>query len=64
MDKLMSDSAKTGISKKVMDILRAYHVSNLDSDSYHKNLNPAEWRYRTIKHWTNTVMNSSCVFSG
>ena len=25
MDKLLSDSAKTEISKKVMDILRAYH---------------------------------------
>ena len=28
MDKLLSDSAKTEISKKVMDILRAYHISN------------------------------------
>ena len=25
MDKLLSDSAKTEISNKVMDILRAYH---------------------------------------
>ena len=28
MDKLLSDSAKTEISNKVMDILRAYHISN------------------------------------
>ena len=28
MDKLLSDSAKTQISNKVMDILRAYHISN------------------------------------
>ena len=28
MDKLLSDSAKMEISKKVMDILRAYHISN------------------------------------
>ena len=28
MDKLLSDSARTEISKKVMDILRAYHISN------------------------------------
>ena len=28
MDKFLSDSAKTEISNKVMDILRAYHISN------------------------------------
>ena len=52
MDKLLSDSAKTEISDKVMDILRAYHISNCDSEPYHQNQNPAEWRYRTIKHQT------------
>ena len=59
MDKLLSDSAKTEISNKVMDIFRAYHISNWHSEPYHQNQNPAEWRYRTIKSWTNTVMNSS-----
>ena len=59
MDKLLNDSAKTEISKKVMDILRAYHISNWHSEPYHQNQNPAEWRYRTIKSWTNTVMNRS-----
>ena len=44
MDKLLSDSAKTEISNKVMDILRAYHISNWQSEPYHKNQNPAEWR--------------------
>ena len=58
MDKLLSDSAKTEISNKVMDILRAYHISNWHSELYHQNQNP-EWRYRTIKSWTNTVMNRS-----
>ena len=29
MDKLLSDSAKTEISNKVMDTRRAYHISNL-----------------------------------
>ena len=57
MDKLLSDSAKTEISNKVMDILRAYHISNSQSEPYHQNQIPAEWRYRTIKSWTNTVMN-------
>ena len=59
MDKLLSDSAKTEISKKVLDILRAYYISNWHSESYHQNQNPAEWRYRTIKSWTNTVLNRS-----
>ena len=59
MDKLQSDSAKTEISNKDMDILRAYHNSNWSSEPYHQNQNPAEWRYRTIKSWTNTVMNRS-----
>ena len=59
MDKLLSDSAKTEISNKVMDILRAYHISNWHSEPYHQNQNSAEWRYRTIKSWTNTVMNRS-----
>ena len=59
MDKPLSYSAKTQIFNKVMDILRAYHISNLDSEPYHQNQNPAEWRYRTIKSWTNTVMKRS-----
>ena len=59
MDKLLSDSAKTEISNKVMDILRAYHISNWHSEPYHQNQNPAEWRYRTIKSWANTFMNRS-----
>ena len=59
MDKLLSDFAKTEISNKVMDILRAYYISNWHSEPYHQNQNPAEWRYRTIKSLTNTVMNRS-----
>ena len=57
MDKLLSDSAKTEISNKVMDILKAYHISNWHSEHYHQNQNPAEWRCRITKSWTNTVMN-------
>ena len=59
IDKLLSDSAKTEISNKVMDIVRVYHISNWNSEPYHQNQNPAEWRYRTIKSWTNTVMRSA-----
>ena len=42
MDKLLSDSAKTEISNKVMDTLRAYHISNWHSEPYHQDQNPAE----------------------
>ena len=42
MDKLLSDSTKNETSKKVMDILRAYHISNWYSEPYHQNQNPAE----------------------
>ena len=59
MDKLLSASSKTEISNKVMDFLREYHISNWHSEPYHQNQDPAEWRYRTIKSWTNTVMNRS-----
>ena len=59
MEKVLSDSAKTETSNKVMDIIRAYYISNWHSDPYHQNQNPAEWRYTTISSWTNTVMNRS-----
>ena len=49
MDKLISDSAKNEISHKVKDILKAYNINDWQSEPYHQNQNPAEWRYRTIK---------------
>ena len=57
MDKLISDSAKNEISHKVKDILRAYNINDWQSEPYHQNQNPAQWRYRTIKAWANTIMN-------
>ena len=59
MDKLLSDSEKTEISKKGIDNLRAYRISNFHTESYHQNQNPAEWQYRAIQSWTNTVFNKS-----
>ena len=35
IEKLLSDSARTEISKIVLDILRAYHISNWHSEPYH-----------------------------
>ena len=57
MDKLISDSAKNEISHKVKDILRAYNINDWQSEPSHQNQNPAESSYRTIKAWTNTIMN-------
>ena len=57
MDNLISDSAKIEISHKVKDILRAYNISDWQSEPYHQNQNPDEWSYRTTKAWTNTIMN-------
>ena len=59
MDKLLSDSAKNEIFKRVIVILSAYHISNWHSEPCYQNQNPTEWRYRTIKSLTNTVMNRS-----
>ena len=57
MDKLISDSLKNEISHKVKDILRAYNITDFQSEPYHQNQNSAVWRYRTIKAWANTIMN-------
>ena len=57
MDNLISDSAKNEISHKVKDILRAYNIKDWQFEPYHQNKNPAEWQYRAINAWTNTIMN-------
>ena len=56
MDKLISDSAKNEISHKVKGILGAYNMNDWQSEPYHQDQNPAEWRYRTIKACANTIM--------
>ena len=33
------------------------HQYDWQSEPYHQNQNPGEWRYRTIKAWANTIMN-------
>ena len=59
MHKLISDYAQVVISNKVKDILRMYHSSSWHSEPYPQNQNPSEWHYRTIKTWTNTILNRS-----
>ena len=48
---LLSDSAKTEISNKVMDILRAYHISSWHSKPYLQNQNPAECQHNHEHVW-------------
>ena len=57
MSKLISDYAQVDISNKVRDILRMYHSSSWHSEPYHQIQNPSEWHYRSIKAWTNTILN-------
>jgi hypothetical protein len=57
MSQFISDYAKVEMSNKVLDILRSYNISNWHSEPYHQHQNPAEGRYRTIKAWTNTILN-------
>ena len=59
MTKLISVYAKVEISNKVKDIPRMYHSYSRNSEPYHRNQNPAEGRYCTLKSWTNTIMNRS-----
>jgi hypothetical protein len=59
MDKLISDCAKTEMSERVKQILRALCISSLYSEPYHQNQNFAEIRYDKIKAATNRVMNFS-----
>ena len=51
MDKLLSDSAK--LRYPIRSWILSGHIT------FHQNQNTAEWRYRTIKSWTITVMNRS-----
>ena len=57
MSKLVHDYAQVEISSMVKDILRMYHSSSWPSEPYHQNQNPSEWHYRTVKAWTNTILN-------
>ena len=59
MSKLIIDYAQVEISNKVKDILRMYHSSSWHSEPYHQNQNTAEWHNRTIKPWSNTMLNRS-----
>ena len=59
MSKLISDYSQVAISNKVKDNLKMCHSSSWHSEPYHENQNPSEWFCRTIKTWTNNIINRS-----
>ena len=52
-------SQKWDLPQGQKNILRAYNINDWQSEPYHQNQNPSEWRYRTFKAWANTIMNST-----
>ena len=54
---LLSDGAKAELGKKVVDILRHYHIRDEQSEPYYQNQNPAERRIQDVKHITNSIMD-------
>lgn len=57
MDKLISNSAKVETSKRVNDNLRTLFIDDCQSEPHVQHQNACEWRYRTIKRQTNTLMD-------
>ena len=59
MDMLISDRAKAQVSRKVQDILRMYCIKDYQSEPHHQHQNYAENRIRTLKQYTNRVLDRS-----
>ena len=57
MDQLISDHADSENSTKVVDLLRHMCVDGWQAEPYYKHQNPAERRYREVKHRTNVILN-------
>ena len=57
MDKLISDRAQLEISKRCLDILRAYCIDDWQSEPHYQHQNYAERRYATIKPLVNLLLN-------
>ena len=57
MNRLISDRAKSEISNKVKEILRALAIDEWQSEPHHQHQNYAERRYGTVKANANTILN-------
>jgi hypothetical protein len=55
--KLLSDRGQAIVSHKVADILRTFCIDNWQSEPHQQHQNPAERRYKTIKNWTNRILD-------
>jgi hypothetical protein len=51
--KLISDRAQVQVSNRALDILRALHIGEWQSEPHKQWLNPAERRYQSVKRMTN-----------
>ena len=56
MDKLILDGAKSEISNRAKDILRAYCIDDWQSEPYHQHQNHAERRWAVIKPLVNLLL--------
>ena len=57
MDKLISDSAQSELSKRVKDMLGALFIDDWQSEAHHQHQNYAERRDQTVKQYANTLLN-------
>ena len=57
MDTLISDRAQSETSRRVQDILRHLFIKDWQSEPHFQHQNPAERRYKHVKHNVNAVLN-------
>jgi hypothetical protein len=59
MDKLCSDSGRVEVSERVLDILRAYHSDDWQSEPYYQHQNFAERIIGMIKDLVNRISGAT-----
>jgi hypothetical protein len=59
MNKLISDSARVEISKRIIDVLRYYNIDSWQSEPYFQHQNFAERQWQDVKRLTLHVLHTS-----
>ena len=59
MKQLLSDSAQSEISKRILDILRTLCIPSWQSEPHQQHQNPCERRIQDVKRMTNTLLDRS-----
>jgi hypothetical protein len=59
MSRLPSDRAQVEIRARIVDILRALHIGQWQSEAHQQYQNPSERRYQTLKTMMNTLLDRS-----